>query len=34
MAERYDNLGRLMEPVMTDEWFLLVDAYITRPGVF
>ena len=34
MAERYDNLGRLMEPVMTDEGFLLVDAYITRPGVF
>jgi uncharacterized protein len=34
MAERYDNLGRLMEPVITDEGFLLVDAYITRPGVF
>ena len=34
MVERYDNLGRLMEPVMTDEGFLLVDAYITRPGVF
>lgn len=34
MAERYDNLGRLMEPVMTDEGFMLVDAYITRPGVF
>lgn len=34
MAERYDNLGRLMEPVMTDEGFLMVDAYITRPGVF
>lgn len=34
MVERYDNLGRLMEPVITDEGFLLVDAYITRPGVF
>ena len=34
MAERYDNLGRLMEPVLTDEGFMLVDAYITRPGVF
>jgi hypothetical protein len=31
---RRDNLGRLLEPVRTEEGFLLCEAYITRPGVF
>lgn len=34
MKYRRDNLGRLLEPVRTEEGFLLCEAYITRPGVF